>query len=392
MTIAIVRRSRASAPLALLASAALALAASPDRARAVTLHVGPDKSYKTVRAAAADALPGDLVLIDAGIYSGDVATWKAGLVYEPFGDFRLRATQSRDIRAPTLYNLFATASVSANAITTRSGTSVNISTVASGNPALKPEKADTTSIGLVFPPHQVRGLQVTLDYYRVKLKEAITTNNPQTVYNNCVATNGTSPECALITYAADNVTPTTIRLSPINSASLITQGFDFDATYRSRIGGGNLTFRALANYVPVLKLKAGQLSDYEQLAGTANTSIDGNAAGYPKWRGNFSLNYQIGKVNLFAQERWIGSYLRSTRPTQVIENSSNRVPNVFYTDLTVSVDVDNGKFQPFLSVSDLFNRQAPLYASYFPGVLYPAAQSVHNVMGRYLTFGIRGKF
>lgn len=77
MTIAIVRPSRASAPLALLASAALALAASPDRARAVTLHVGPDKSYKTVRAAAADALPGDLVLIDAGVYSGDVATWKA---------------------------------------------------------------------------------------------------------------------------------------------------------------------------------------------------------------------------------------------------------------------------------------------------------------------------
>lgn len=49
----------------------------PPTATAITLHVGPGKSYPTVRAAAEAALPGDVVLIDAGVYSGDVATWKA---------------------------------------------------------------------------------------------------------------------------------------------------------------------------------------------------------------------------------------------------------------------------------------------------------------------------
>jgi hypothetical protein len=39
--------------------------------------VGPDKSYKTVHAAAEAAQAGDLVLIDAGVYAADVARWKA---------------------------------------------------------------------------------------------------------------------------------------------------------------------------------------------------------------------------------------------------------------------------------------------------------------------------
>jgi len=59
-----------------VAAAAWLAAIAPD-ASAVTIHVGPGKSYKTVREAAEAALPGDMVLIDAGIYSADVATWKA---------------------------------------------------------------------------------------------------------------------------------------------------------------------------------------------------------------------------------------------------------------------------------------------------------------------------
>ena len=43
--------------------------------RARTLRVGPDRRLKTPSAAAAVARDGDTVLIDAGTYTGDVATW-----------------------------------------------------------------------------------------------------------------------------------------------------------------------------------------------------------------------------------------------------------------------------------------------------------------------------
>lgn len=69
--------NRAPAYLGSWVLAALVLAALPARSDSLTLHVGHGKSYATVRAAAEAALPGDVVLIDAGTYSGDVATWKA---------------------------------------------------------------------------------------------------------------------------------------------------------------------------------------------------------------------------------------------------------------------------------------------------------------------------
>ena len=59
---------------AILAATSL-LHATP--ASAATLQVGPGKTYSTVRAAAQVAQNGDVVLIDAGVYSGDVTSWNA---------------------------------------------------------------------------------------------------------------------------------------------------------------------------------------------------------------------------------------------------------------------------------------------------------------------------
>jgi hypothetical protein len=61
--------------LAVFAALALPLLAGPSPG--ATLRVGQDKFYKTVRAAAEAAQPGDLVLVDAGVYPADVARWKA---------------------------------------------------------------------------------------------------------------------------------------------------------------------------------------------------------------------------------------------------------------------------------------------------------------------------
>jgi hypothetical protein len=59
----------------LVAALLLLQAATPALGR--TLRVGPGRPYTTVRAAAQAARDGDLVLIDAGTYSRDVAAWNA---------------------------------------------------------------------------------------------------------------------------------------------------------------------------------------------------------------------------------------------------------------------------------------------------------------------------
>jgi hypothetical protein len=79
-----VNAHRASGPLALatalatgLLTAAPAAAYDPVTPRSAprTWHVGPGQELATPSAAAAVARDGDTVLIDAGTYSGDVATW-----------------------------------------------------------------------------------------------------------------------------------------------------------------------------------------------------------------------------------------------------------------------------------------------------------------------------
>jgi hypothetical protein len=48
----------------------------PWTAAGAILRVGPDKSYKTVRAAASAVQDGDIVEVDSGTYAADVATWR----------------------------------------------------------------------------------------------------------------------------------------------------------------------------------------------------------------------------------------------------------------------------------------------------------------------------
>ena len=58
-------------------ASAIAVLLVPFTGSAATLQVGADKPFKTVRAAALAAQNGDVVLIDAGVYSGDVTSWNA---------------------------------------------------------------------------------------------------------------------------------------------------------------------------------------------------------------------------------------------------------------------------------------------------------------------------
>jgi hypothetical protein len=56
------------------------------KAPGATLRVGAGKTYQTVRAASQATQDGDTVLVDAGIYSGDVTTWnRTGIVVRGVG-------------------------------------------------------------------------------------------------------------------------------------------------------------------------------------------------------------------------------------------------------------------------------------------------------------------
>jgi outer membrane receptor protein involved in Fe transport len=54
-----------------------------------------------------------------------------------------------------------------------------------GNPDLKEESADTTTIGLVWTPPYVEGLAVSLDYYEIQIDDVISSVSAQRLINEC---------------------------------------------------------------------------------------------------------------------------------------------------------------------------------------------------------------
>src|SRR3546814_21127060 len=86
-----------------------------------------------------------------------------------------RGTRSRDIRAPNIVELDSPSKQKGTTITdpTLNNAAFVINTFEQGNPALKPEIADTITLGLVYRPTASSGLRASVDGYDIKIKDAI---------------------------------------------------------------------------------------------------------------------------------------------------------------------------------------------------------------------------
>lgn len=298
--------------------------------------------------------------------SGSVTTWKAGGVWTPVSDdFRFRLTRSRDIRAPTLYELFASPSQeAASFFDVHTGIQAFVPFQSSGNPDLKPEKGNTLTFGAVFQPEFIPNLTVTLDYFRTKITGSIQTLDRSVANDVCEASGGTSPTCALfvrpLPFSDTSIAnfPTLVVTSPVNIAAAKINGIDAEATYLTDLGPGQLTTRFLGTFVNSYTTRATSASSKIEYAGFNENPLNGYEPPVPRFTGQVNGEYQIGAFHLFARERYIGSLKRG--PTKVW--AERDLPAVFYTDATVSYDVNwfgaKGG-QAFLSAVNLFDKEAP---------------------------------
>ncbi len=120
--------------------------------------------------------------------AGDANTWKVGLTWDtPVPGIRLRGLQSRDIRAPNLSELFSPPQGLNGSFTNEftGQTQQQIISVNAGNPLLKPERASTTELGIVWQPDFIPGFQASIDYYRIDVKAVIQAVGQQTIEDLC---------------------------------------------------------------------------------------------------------------------------------------------------------------------------------------------------------------
>jgi iron complex outermembrane receptor protein len=334
--------------------------------------------------------------------SGTVKTWKVGGTWKPVRDLLFRGTVSRDIRAPNLYELFSGPQSGIGIIndprtadgTYGSGSNVNVNNITMGNSDLKPEIAKTYTFGAVITPEFLRGFSLSVDYYKIRVDDLIETLTGQQIANNCFNANGVgAEECALISRPTPTSGISLITITPKNIAFLKTAGFDIDASYRTELGNGALGVRLYANYLDKFDAQQYSGAPISHYAGTS--VVITNPAGFPRWRGNFSLDYSNGPFGVTLTEQYIGK-MRLDIPggaTRVVFADSTVSP-VWYTDLAFrfTIPQGDGNFELFGNINNLFDKKPPLIPGTVPGVNLPTNIAVYDYVGRAFTAGVRFKF
>lgn len=359
---------------------------------------------------------------------GGVFTWAAGALWEPISGLTLRGNYQRAIRGPNVNELFGGQTVSFDGATDPCSTadaatgalreaciangvpaavvgtedylsgSTSYPALQGGNPNLTEERAKTWTVGAAFVPSFVNGLSLTVDYYNVRIDDAISTVGAQNIVDACLTFN--SPAyCSLIERAPNGEFQRFVDLN-FNAAALRTQGIDAGARLDVPLGfgfsddKGKITFDFKGSYLIALDYTpvVGLPIENECAGRFGRTCSDTVAFGpTPKWRHAFRTTYREGPGFVSVLWRHIGS---SRDDDDSTDYAVERLNAKNYFDLTLGYDVNDNLsfalgvdnlldtgFQPIAGVQNSGNGQQ--------SNTYPAT---YDVLGRYYSVSARMRF
>lgn len=265
---------------------------------------------------------------------GETTTWKLGGSWAPTEDIAFRGTLSEAVRAPNISELFdprlpifvnatedpcgvgnitsGTAAREANCVANLQAAGVPLSQivdgdgnyiwvnpltgrfsgVSGGNPDLEVETAETVTIGAVFTPRFAPGLSMTLDYWDVKIDNAIAAVGAPQILRGCLDS-ANFPNinfCDLFTRRADGGL-NFLETGQINYAGLEASGFDFAASYTFDVGVNTFGARLVGTYQEKLDRFFNPLDP---------TDIDPELEEiqHPKLAGNLVLSWDRGPLSM----------------------------------------------------------------------------------------------
>jgi iron complex outermembrane recepter protein len=390
----------------------------------------------------------------------NTTTYKGEIAWSPIRDIKFRGGYSRAVRAPNISELFTPVTTGLTSLSSdpcagaAPVTNANLRAVciAQGAPAgtigsilnptagqannttggnvnVKPETSDSYTIGTVLTPSFAPGLSLTVDYYRIKVKGAITSPTPGDVIGKCFgtalsaisATSATNPACI----AAIRRNPVTGGLDgdPANTLGLITQltnagqlktsGIDLSLNYRRDIGFAKLALSFTGNYTFESKFRSDVLDP---------NAVDRDCTGFystncgslqPKFQWTQRTTLTFGDVDLSVLWRHIDKMIQE--PLDVTDGNGaafsgtlpagggvlggttvdfRKIKAYDYIDLAARFGITS-KIDITLGVNNLFNRKPPVVGSnvgptsFNSGNTYP---STYDALGRSFAASAKVRF
>jgi outer membrane receptor protein involved in Fe transport len=311
---------------------------------------------------------------------GRVESWKLGLDLQVFEDLRLRTTRSRDVREATFSERFDAGGGGGSVNDPRfNNSSFQITTITGGNPNLSPEIADTIVAGLVYQPNFVPGLQVSLDWYKVEITDAIGSLGIQRVVDECEI-NHVQSLCAQIDRDPATGFIGTVKNLFLNVAQAKVEGVDYEVSYRGEPDffadkTESLTVRALAGYVK-------ERSDTP--AGGKPLDISG-VLGTPDLTANMTATYRLDDYSFQLQQRFIDKTLRNATWVEGVDVDDNTVSSSSWTNAQIGYSGETargGAWEVAFNVQNLFDRDPPIIPNFSSRGGSQTVDATYDSLGR----------
>jgi outer membrane receptor protein involved in Fe transport len=358
---------------------------------------------------------------------GDTQTYKLSGEWAINDDIRIRGGFNRAVRAPNVDELFTVQSVALDGSADPCSTATPVYTAAQcantgvsaaqyghisanpaaqynglvgGNPNLKPETANTYTIGVVLTPVDfVKGISLSADYFNIDITNVIQSYGFQNILDDC-ATTGDAVYCSLVHRAPGNgslwLQPTGFVVDTLqNLGYLKTSGVDFTFDYRFRFTDfgmpdyGGLTLNFLGTYTNNF--------DQEGAPGTPVTSCAGKfgpTCGIPQpfFKAKTRLTWMTPIDGLSASVDW--RYLGAVNlDTGATDTADSHIPEYSYFDLAAQWRVKD-RYTFSVGVNNIFDIQPPVIGAGELGGIsnantYP---QTYDPLGRYLFASVTAAF
>jgi iron complex outermembrane receptor protein len=370
---------------------------------------------------------------------GSVFSWNVGLEYAPIPDIRLRAAYAEANRAPNIIELFQAASedfptgltdpcdgitaTTAGAVATacRALPGVNATIAGSptgkffyeladiqgingfdlGNPFLGEETAKTLTLGGVFTPSFLPNFSLSIDYFNIKVDNAIDQAPRQVSIDECLNT-GLPAFCVNVLRSAATGRLLTINSAQANIASLKTSGIDVAMNYKTPLGiTADDSLRINLNYTYLISLEKQSLPGAPLEENVGQLDGEGRLGAGFKHKAVANFNYSTGPFQLTWQVKYLGKiqdtlggYSTPDEPAPELDRL-NSVGAKIYNDMRLGWTVEDGRTAEFyIGVDNVFDVKPPFLPSGFASPLTgtETAADTYDPFGRAFYAGVNVKF
>jgi iron complex outermembrane receptor protein len=264
--------------------------------------------------------------------------------------------------------------------------SQNTSGLLRGSETVKEETSDTLTLGAIFTPESIEGLSISLDYYDIRIDDAIANTDRTIILNRCheVASSDFDAECGgLVERDGNSGAALSVNSSTNNENTIETSGLDFEVSYETNMGSGSLFTGLSLNYLDNYSITGIETGDVSNLTGELL---------FPEFAFTLNTSYSINDFNIYWQLRYRAETVLNNDNT-ADSDALNTADAIVYNDLNVTYTVFEDS-SVYFGINNLFDEQPKVIGSNqnYHNVGTNSNGIAYDLTGRQFYAGIKVKF